>query len=1233
MNEASQKSKEYQEYEHLNYHVKWLGKNYKLGDPTHRLIVDADLEAFAREEHSRAEAEGHTQPLISGRALCAFHGYGRNSVWPPVDPGTPIDKLQEKFTLSHDFVQFEWFRLNELVVTKEREIQETIINLTDGKIKDQNGTTLRLQDYLEHSWEVTRASFNVKYVANCAKSGLGYMESDFSLDPEGQINPNHSSDLDVFAQEYLRNVRVNFQSTMNGKPRVFDEKRQYPLYRHAANYHDDRQALEDAIMDDAKVRLLEKPDPETSMEDSEQVSYNFDVEDLLRKKRARFLVSHINQEDLSIPLNLLMFIHYRARLLPIEFVIQDNNRMHLGRQVSILSGACDPWYYTGFFWPADEQYEKQEHKDTIGPKLMPVWSWNGNADPRFKKAQSAGILFGSMEAWLILQSQAITYLFLATFCKEMLDLAKPKEIRDHINEISKEEILEIETSAAERIKMLKGKKGAESMQDIASLRQYEPNSTVLDLETYRTKLKKKCTEAEEHIKKLFDNPIYLTEYIMEQKDHHWTNICEDLSTHLPNEHIQNYPDKDLREVLYRSCMRSVLRRAFFEFFIWDAVNKALEDLATFEQNKFPESPNMKNCRRCRLTITPRSINCTEKVRDLYLTKHRELQELIRHAAAFFVFEFRKEAIHAAYEPMRNIYRTTRKPEYKNEWLIREYYDSEDIMLGFQEQAQDSGREQRHRIVAELIENFISNKHSSMYVGIRKTTAKVKRHIEAYNNDAETKVKFSPLISRTIDGLDLLADVAEHLELVPGVHLQMNEWSKESEEECRKTFSKMLQKFSSYDLLALDNCDFQDQHVPNKRTHRIFRFLDEVQELPLESAQEKSFGKAKGDIKRFGASLLRGLIYPLNNKDHKLRYRRKTWGFQFAKDHGRGTVFPADEKALERLTKCIGITKEQWPFAKNEAILDLEPEATYNPQKTSAEIENPNLKAWISLQKAMSERRRIQREKFKKQREKLKKLKKRYQEEIQPPKSPESNRIVKKDSKGKSPMSARGMHLREQSDELDDTEMKDLDWEDAPTTTSKDGRDDTGDAAQVNVEPEPEPQPQTQSSNTLQEEPFDPRPARQRNISKYRPPAPAPPPRQQPAPDPNMAPDGTPKREVNKHTWETLERLTLREKKFTNSAGKKTSETLPVVTWTDVMSALVDSLGFEHKLPEGGSSHHKFRWNENCLLPKECLEKNFNLNPDGNHKQKVGKMSDWQDNLEDAGITWRVVKDWFKKKET
>ncbi|KAF5595595.1 uncharacterized protein FSUBG_9107 [Fusarium subglutinans] len=1186
------------EYEYSNYHVKWLGKNYKLGDPTHRTVLDADLEDFATGEHLRAKEAIHSQSMRSARAICAFHGYGRNSVWPPVDPGRPTEELLEELRHANQLVQSEWSRLNELVVSKEREIQEIIINLTDGQVRDRNGEILCIQDCLEKSWEETRNAFNAQYTKSRSESRPVHMESDFSLDPEGLINPSHSSDLDEFAHEYLRNIRVNFHWINNGIPTIIEEKRQYPVYRSAANYRDNREAMEDAIMDDVKFRNSRKPDPELAADAdaSESAGYNFGVEDALRKQRAHFLVSHINKEDLSIPLNMLMFIHYRARLHPIDFAFQDNNRMHLGIQSHILSGACDPSFYVMFVPVNDHEPENPHQRAWCEPKIVSKHSLEMDED-RFEDLQSAGRIFGSMEAWLILQSQAITYIFLATFCRQMLDLAKHELITSHTNRLSKEEILKIEVPARRKIIMLKEEKGAETLQDIASIRQYEPNCTGLNLQRYRTKLKDKSAAAEEHIKNLFDDPAYLTKYIAEQKDHHWTNIIED-STYLPNEYSRSYHDATLRHVLYRSCMRSVLRRAFFEFFIWEAITSALEDFETFEQETLKKPPKMEEFGYFRRTAAPRPYVSEEL--DSYTAKYLQIRELILHAAAFFIFTFRKEAVHAASEPMRNTYLTTKRPEYRQDWLIREYYDSEDIMLDFQETALHSDRGGKHRIVAELIENFISNKHSSMYVGIRKTTDKVKRHIEAHNRDAEPAEKFSNLISQTIDGLDLLADVAEHLELMPGMFRKSNEWTKESEKDTREMVSRMLQEFSSYDLLALDNCDFRDKHVPAKRTHRIFRFLDELQRFDVKE-KEMSYGKAKGDIKRFGASLLKGLIYPLNEKNNGLIYRHKTWGLSINPKYGRGKVFPANGRALERLTKCMGITREQFTFAETETPLDLDAQGSNRTQKTSEEDRKITSEMWLALREVMTKRRQEQKRKLGTQ-------KKRNKDKIRPLKPSEPYR-VSKDSKGKAPVRTTGKP--EEMEAGDDVEMEDAGFETSPMMD------------------------QTQPPNAPLDT-FNARPPRVRPQSKYKRPPPTKPARRtEPVPDPTLAPDGLPKREINKHAWETLKSLTLRKWTYTNAHGKKVTEELPAVSLIDIESTFSGELGF--RLEYGKGRHRKFIWTENCILPQSSVLKNFNFNPDKNATKGSDliqeTMKNWNLCLEDAGITWPFVKQWcIQKKE-
>ncbi|KAF5636820.1 hypothetical protein F52700_4949 [Fusarium sp. NRRL 52700] len=788
-------------------------------------------------------------------------------------------------------------------------------------------------------------------------------------------------------------------------------------------------------MDDVKFRHLRKPSPDPAGDASEPVGYNFEVEDTLRKQRAHFLVSHINKEDLSVPLNMLMFIHYRARLHPIDFAFQDNNRMHLGKQSHILSGACDPSFYVMFVPVNAPEHENPHQRAWCEPKIFSKHS-PGMDEDRFEDLQSAGRMFGSMEAWLILQSQAVTYLFLATFCRHMLDLAKHELVTGHANRLSKKEILNIESSARQKINILKEKEGGETI-----------------------------------------------------------------------------------------CMRSVLRRAFFEFFMWEAITNALEDFETFEQETLKEPPKMEEFEYLKSTAAPRP-HVSEELGS-YTAKYLQIGELIRHAAAFFIFAFRKEAIHAAYEPIRNTYLTTKRPEYRQDWLIREYYDSEDIMLDFQEKALHSDRRGKHRIVAELIENFISNKHSSMYVGIRKTTDKVKRHIEAHNRDAELENKFSNLISQTIDGLDLLADVAEHLELIPGMFRKSNEWTKESEKDIREMVSRMLQKFSSYDLLALDNCDFRDKHVPAKRTHRVFRFLDELQGFDVKE-KEMSYGKAKGDIKRFGASLLQGLIYPLNDKDNELIYRHKTWGMSIKPHYGRGKVFPANGRALERLAKCMGITSEQFAFAENEPPLDFDAQGSNLIKKTTEEDRKITSEIWLALRQAMTKHRQEQKKKLGYQ-------KKRNKDKVRALKPSDPFRISK-DNKGKAPIRTTENQAREEMEAGSDVEMEDVGFEVSPMIDH------------------------IQPPNGLQET-FNARPPRVRPQSNYKPPPPKPARRTEPVLDPTLAPDGLPKREINKHAWETLRSLTLRKMTYTNAQGKRVTEELPGVSLDDVDSTFRGELGF------------------------------------------------------------------------
>jgi hypothetical protein len=132
-----------------------------------------------------------------------------------------------------------------------------------------------------------------------------------------------------------------------------------------------------------------------------------------------------------------------------------------------------------------------------------------------------------------------------------------------------------------------------------------------------------------------------------------------------------------------------------------------------------------------------------------------------------------------------------------------------------------------------------------------------------------------------------------------------EWKDEFEQLMLVGFTEILESAKSYDLVSLNGCSFGTKHVPEKRLGRIFSFLDEVQGLG--SRNENSYGTARGDIKRFGSSLLKGLIYPLARKDKNLDY-----------DYHAKFGFDVTNDPLERLTKHMEITNDQWSFKPNEA---------------------------------------------------------------------------------------------------------------------------------------------------------------------------------------------------------------------------------------------------------------------------------------------------------------------------
>ncbi|KAM6525342.1 hypothetical protein FALCPG4_010896 [Fusarium falciforme] len=182
----------------------------------------------------------------------------------------------------------------------------------------------------------------------------------------------------------------------------------------------------------------------------------------------------------------------------------------------------------------------------------------------------------------------------------------------------------------------------------------------------------------------------------------------------------------------------------------------------------------------------------------------------------------------------------------------------------------------------------------MYMGMRKVTARLQRYLDDCD-DEDTAQVFSTLVSDTIDGIDLLAELAEHLELHFPVHIvQMADLSY-NEEKRREAFSESLLGIS-IDFLAFDN--FEIEAVPAKRLKRLYQFLDQMQGF---SSNKINFGEARGDLKRLGSSLLHALIYKVNDKNK----------------------FQATKESLGRLAKTMGVTRNQYPFDQREPPMDMD----------------------------------------------------------------------------------------------------------------------------------------------------------------------------------------------------------------------------------------------------------------------------------------------------------------------
>ncbi|KAF4458621.1 hypothetical protein FALBO_14645 [Fusarium albosuccineum] len=1133
----------------LSYDPLLLGKNRALADSFYHgcMGLHPQYHYAMQQAYQQSQQSNRNRRMGEQRSVCCFLGYGTDSMWPPFDPGHTHGALKAELNKHSGLAAQRWIELNRLVTGNEREIQDTIDKLANGKLKGDG--ILSLERYLARSWEMARDVYNSEHAREPE-----HMESDFYLDPKGTIALEHSSDLTNFAVDFLQDVPVPIRQGIY---------RHYPLYRHGANYKDMGETVNEIMrLDNTNFGEMKFPETETG-----NITFNKNVAGHLRNIRAKFLVPHINLTDLINPHNLLTFIHYRARLVPTEFVLIDNDLCYLGRHSKILSGACDPMCHV-YFTPT--------HFGDLSPNLglesydevhkhIDQDSWKQFREP-WDVHERTGQAFGVTEAWLIMQSQSITYLFLSSLCKQMIEVAKCEEADPEA--LTKEEKEAIETDALAKIKEVKGRNGTEKWQDLASLRQYEPPPEKLNLERYQGALQSKRERAEDHILRLFDEPEYFVETILEQKDHHWQNLTFDYGDKRYY-HIEGYTDPQKRHELYIDCIRSVLRRAVFDLYIWIIAETTLLEVDAWERNKPPygTDPIICNASTRNTKTRPRpkwaGDDSYEVTEEHYVNAHI----MIRYCALFFLLEFRNKAIHGASEEMRDHYCVTeRENGNRDEMFDKGHYKSSRINLKLKRRKGDYEGENQTLNVGKLIENFISHKTSSMYVGVRKVTEQLQRCLDD-PDDANTSKIFSNLVADTIDSLDLLAEIAEHLEL----HHRAA-WAMLLNEDREDIFSAKLTMVSP-DFMTLDSFPFEKSHVPKKRINRIFRLLDEMQGFNDEVTI--NHGQARGDLKRLGASLLRDLIWPTNATS-----KQRTL-----------------DVVLKRLEQHIGVRRDQYPFHEDEQPLDLDQEEKLPPSALDTR--------WRHLSqywKDDNERRRNAR------RNKKKRDKKKAARGINPNAGFEDP--VADEIKRRQILEAR------QKDELDRWHRRTQRRKDkllqrhgklkVPGSSAQDESASEKSTSPGLVPVDNDGDVEMTDDNTLQPQ-----------VQPQQPLPPVPPTRQ--LPQPALAPDNRPVGELNKRIWNTF-------KCIFGQTGEMTS-------WSDVVRAMNaigyqdEGRGGSHGV---FLRTENCRWPANQLPNGKNLQlSKYHGGSQANAPR--GKTKDWGTRLALRGLTWGFLKQWYRQK--
>ncbi|KAL7811633.1 hypothetical protein V8C26DRAFT_431088 [Trichoderma gracile] len=1146
-------------------HAIYLGKNRRLADPVFFPAPGEFASTLGKAQRMVArEVDEHPDGGLQYiQELTWIWGIGRQSRLPPGGPAPSLNDYEKAMKAMATEVYQTWLKIQTLVRNHEDEIQTWV--LANYPLADTDRAENSLLDLLSASWAPTVQEFN-----NCHPDIRKFMEnkdveSDFQVDV-----PVVSGLPQKFPFAFINHF---FHKSGEIDPQMQIPLRQHysAVYRFPYNFFDYRGS-----------RDWPHPTEHHSFIKNGDMYNHPGSRAWYRRNRLSFLVPNLTLSELENPIRLLSFIHARGRQHPSVFAKADSDMTYIGRRTSFLTGPFIANRMVSF---------EHSSPDSAGGFQPRLWrGWAGKSEHGCDRAVAdeyadlwhRGQLFGTAEAWVLLQGQRATYLYLWHLLTAIAATELKLNPRTSLTPRPPHEQQQV-FSAAREVVISQQSRHLNRWMDYTRQQLYMSPPTAID-HRFLSELQNKVEIAESHLQDLFSDPGYFFDRIHELQDHHWGHIGMKNDATNPDEsdekalYLEHYADEKTRHVLYFDLIRGVVRRSIFEFYMWHSIHSRLLEFDNAMKDEFEDygkkddsdSDGTNMLQQSPVFLSPQKKLQHGSISDKYLA----LVVMLRYHAVFFVNEFRKKGIHAGSPHMRDIAYSIGKVQKPTPDricnIVKEHYGAPDLkhLSKLREPWRNLSKAEydknRYSMFA-AIDNFIANPLDSTNTGIKDAAAVLQSVTQVQSGGP--KDIFTELLDDTIDGLDLLSTLADHLEyLWPAMDVVGGADATEAD---RRKWFDMGSKDVSINFLNFDAFDFDDK-VPMKRLKRLFLFFDELQGFKTESV---SVGHAKGDLRRFGASLLRKLIYPLNE----------------AADEDK-----ANQEAIARLERTMNVTGDEYIYHAQEQPFNLdEEEAGFGV--TVSLVDQPR-----SYRNIAARERQLARERQKKNDEVIEQLMEPSKEEAAKAKKREKKKARRKDKATRRKL-ASGDPASEDADGDEDEDMTDVQQQPPSTAAPNDPRWEESLHAML----------QQFQLPSLPETRILPLSGTQA--------APAPSSSSSSKPLPK-APDGRPKRVMKKREWATLEAIYG----IHGSANAAVSYAQ--------LRAMMSALGYE-EVGRGGShmsySRVDGRWPHNALPKGETIQLARTHGRDRAAAAK-GKARDWGRRLCERGLTFEFVKQWFVK---